>query len=63
MGALAALWFPAERCVLFYHPGADAGEAAVTVLLKPEPGSDLFVDLWGVSHNNDRFYFLYLFTP
>lgn len=22
MGALAALWFHAERCVLFYHPQA-----------------------------------------
>lgn len=38
------------------------GKGGVTVPLKPEPSSDLFVDLWGETQNNEQFY-LFPFSP
>lgn len=45
----------------FITLSVDCAKAGVTVLLKPEPSSDLFVDLLGGSHNNRGFYFLFSF--
>ena len=62
---LAAVWFDAERCVLFYHSQALLWKGGVTAPLKPEPSSDLFVDLWGGRRltNNERFYLPSFFFP
>lgn len=53
---LAAVWFDTERCVLFYHSQVLLWKRGVTTLLKPEPSSDLFVDLWRKTQNNEQFY-------
>ena len=42
----------------FITLSVDCAKAGVTALLKPEPSSDLFVDLRGGSHNSRGFYFL-----
>lgn len=56
---LAAVWFDAERCVLFYHPQVlTVAKGGVTALLKPAPSSDLFVGLWGATQNKERFFYV-----
>lgn len=64
---LTAVWFDAERCVLFYHSKVLLWKRGVIVLLKPEPSSDLFVDLWRTPQNNEQIcllpFFPYLYFP
>ena len=72
LAALAAVRFDAERCVLFYRSQVLLWKRGVTALLKPEPSSDVFVDLWRGKkkpHNDEQFLlslpflFLILFSP
>lgn len=50
----AAVWFDAGRCVLFYQSKVLLWKRGVIVLLKPEPSSDLFVDLLRTTQKNEQ---------